>query len=186
MVSSTFIVLCSYFIVSFLSLGAILSAGLGNTWWVSKTSFETYGLWKDCFYNITQKCIVRSDILKFRVNPGTDPIIVCLLLSFIFMLFSTTMSLIITFCCEKKYSLQKSAMQVNAILLLISVICSVDGMVYSEYQLRHLLIVNDRGWSFFAAWAGTILQVSAFLLMLFKLCFHLRMNVRVSNRGTIF
>jgi len=152
-----------------LSIGCYITSIVGNKWWIIEKNgnTETQGLYKHCT-DVTgsNKCITRTNILQFQDKKGTDPILMCTILSTFFILLSLTCLSSTICCCKKKLNMRKKVFKYTIILTLISVICIVDGMLYAEIEFRDEFRESNRlkGWSYLVSWIGAGFQVITFIL----------------------
>lgn len=172
-----------------LTLGCFAAGLAGNVWIVitkvispGKTAQVTYGLWKNCskILDQPQECSVRkfSELLSFDNVSGTDPIIICLLISAGFIILTLIVTSSMFCCCRRKPRLWRRSIKWNVVFLIIAVTAAVDAMLYVELSYfqsyRDSMIgegwYNGRGWCYMLSWAGAGFVCLAFILTLSQLC----------------
>lgn len=171
------------FVLLWLTLGCFAAGLAGNMWIVLKNNIVgdvTYGLWKNCTSTPKKtRCTQRnlSEFLTFTNITGTDPIIICLLISAAFIIFSVLVVSSMLCCCGRKPRLWRRSVKWNVVFLVIAVTASVDAMLYTELSffggypdMIGTEWYNGRGWSYMVSWAGTGCVLIAFILTLSQLC----------------
>ena len=138
------------------------------------------GLWKNCTTingatNCTQ--LALNQFLTFTNVMGTDPIMICLLISSGCIIIVILVHAFTGCCCRRKQHLWRKGVKSNIVLLVIALTAAVDAMLYTELSyfnnfpdmLGHEWY-NGRGWSYMVSWAGTGTLLIAFFLTLGQLC----------------
>ena len=170
------------FVLLWLTLGCFAAGLAGNMWIVLQNDIAdvTYGLWKNCTTTPKKKlCSVRNltEFLTFTNITGTDPIIICLLISAGFIVLTLLVVASMLCCCARKPRVWRRSVKWNVVFLVIAVTASVDAMLYTELSFftGYPGMVgsgwyNGRGWSYMVSWAGTGCVLIAFVLTLSQLC----------------
>ena len=173
-----------------LTLGCFAAGLAGNVWIILKIANKktnnsgvvdvTYGLWKNCTTDSKQRlCTQRklTEFLSFTNITGTDPIIICLLISAAFVLLTVFVMSVMLCCCRRKPRLWRRSVKWNVVFLVIAVTASIDAMLYTELSffsgypgMIGTEWYNGRGWSYMVSWAGTGCVLLAFVLTLSQLC----------------
>jgi len=170
-----------------LTLGCFAAGLAGNTWVVINTltysnisAQLTIGLWKNCSLimgvrNCTQ--LKPNEFLTFKNVMGTDPIMICLLISSGCILIVIAVLSFTGCCCRRRQHLWRKGVKTNIVFLVIALTAAIDAMLYTELSyfksfpsmLGHEWY-NGRGWSYMASWAGTGTLLLGFILSLGQLC----------------
>lgn len=171
-----------------LTLGCFGAGLAGNAWVVittfvqpnNQTASITIGLWKNCTtINNLKNCTTTQlkDFLTFKNVTGTDPIMICLLISSGCILIVVLVLMFTGCCCRRRQHLWRKGVKSNIVFLVIALTAAVDAMLYTElsfFQSYPSMLghqwYNGRGWSYMVSWAGTGTLLLAFLLTLGQLC----------------
>lgn len=171
-----------------LTLGCFAAGLAGNVWIIiekittntNNTAQITIGLWENCTrINSVTNCtkLQPEDFLSFRNITGTDPIIICLLISSGCVLIVLLTLMFTGCCCRRKQHLWRKGVKSNIVFLVIAVTAAVDAMLYTELsyfnsfpEMKGHGWYNGRGWSYMVSWAGTGTLLLGFVLSLSQLC----------------